>query len=83
VEHPAYRGCLELVDHRLPGLSPAERWAVLGDNNPPDPAMGALLMDVASSSSDQPDRLGMLSSRFVYARSPTNVMFRFAKRLDR
>jgi predicted TIM-barrel fold metal-dependent hydrolase len=32
VEHPGYRACLELVDHHLPGLSPAERSAVLGGN---------------------------------------------------
>jgi predicted TIM-barrel fold metal-dependent hydrolase len=32
VEHPGYRACLELVDVHLPGLSPAERSSVLGDN---------------------------------------------------
>jgi predicted TIM-barrel fold metal-dependent hydrolase len=32
VERPGYRACLELVDHHLPGLSPAERSALLGDN---------------------------------------------------
>ena len=32
VEHPGYRACLELVDHHLPGLSAAERSAVLGGN---------------------------------------------------
>jgi L-fuconolactonase len=32
VERPGYRACLELIDHHLPGLSPAERAAVLGDN---------------------------------------------------
>lgn len=32
VDRPGYRACLELIDHHLPGLSPAERAAVLGDN---------------------------------------------------
>jgi predicted TIM-barrel fold metal-dependent hydrolase len=32
VDRPGYRACLELIDHHLPGLSPAERTAVLGDN---------------------------------------------------
>jgi L-fuconolactonase len=32
VDHPGYRACLQLIDHHLPGLSPAERAAVLGDN---------------------------------------------------
>jgi L-fuconolactonase len=32
VERPGYRACLELIDRHLPGLSPAERAAVLGDN---------------------------------------------------
>jgi L-fuconolactonase len=32
VDRPGYRACLALIDHHLPGLSPAERAAVLGDN---------------------------------------------------
>jgi L-fuconolactonase len=32
VDRPGYRACLELIDHHLPGLSPAERTAVLGEN---------------------------------------------------
>jgi L-fuconolactonase len=32
VDRPGYRACLELIDHHLPGLSPVERTAVLGDN---------------------------------------------------
>lgn len=32
VDRPGYRACLELIDHHLPALSPAERTAVLGDN---------------------------------------------------
>lgn len=32
VDRPGYRACLQLIDHHLPGLSPAERAAVLGDN---------------------------------------------------
>ena len=32
VERPGYRSCLDLVDHHLPGLSPAERSALLGGN---------------------------------------------------
>jgi predicted TIM-barrel fold metal-dependent hydrolase len=32
VEHPGYRQSLDLIDHHLPGLSPAERSAVLGGN---------------------------------------------------
>jgi predicted TIM-barrel fold metal-dependent hydrolase len=32
VVHPGYRACVELVDHHLPGLAPAERSAVLGGN---------------------------------------------------
>lgn len=32
VDRPGYRACLALIDHHLPGLSPAERAGVLGDN---------------------------------------------------
>lgn len=32
VDRPGYRACLQLIDHHLPGLSPAERAAVLGNN---------------------------------------------------
>jgi L-fuconolactonase len=32
VDRPGYLACLQLIDHHLPGLSPAERAAVLGDN---------------------------------------------------
>lgn len=32
VDHPGYRACLELIDRHLPGLSPVERAAILGDN---------------------------------------------------
>lgn len=32
VDDPGYRACLELVDHHLPGLSKAEREAILGGN---------------------------------------------------
>jgi L-fuconolactonase len=32
VDRPGYRACLELVDHHLPGLTDAERAAVLGAN---------------------------------------------------
>lgn len=32
VDRPGYRACLELIHHHLPGLSPTERAAVLGDN---------------------------------------------------
>jgi L-fuconolactonase len=32
VEQPGYRACLELIDHHLPGLSAAERAAILGGN---------------------------------------------------
>jgi L-fuconolactonase len=32
VDRPGYRASMELIDHHLPGLSPAERTALLGDN---------------------------------------------------
>jgi L-fuconolactonase len=32
IDDPGYRACLELLDYHLPGLSPGERAAVLGDN---------------------------------------------------
>lgn len=32
VDRPGYRACLELIDYHLPGLSPPERAAVLGDH---------------------------------------------------
>jgi len=32
IDKPGYRACLDLLDHQLPGLSTAERGAVLGGN---------------------------------------------------
>jgi L-fuconolactonase len=32
IEEPGYRACLELIDHHLPGVSTAERAAILGGN---------------------------------------------------